>query len=453
MTTVADAEPFPPTPEAPEPPEKAGWWARRLKLREMGLERHHMALLSLLGAAAFFDGYDTAVKSVALKQIRSTFDLSPSGGSAMLAIVTLGALPAMALTRLSDRWGRRELLLWTVLGFTLFSGLTALAPNWQTFAATQVIANVFIVAESAIVWTYVAEALPASARGFGFGIIGMNIALGTGLAPLLYGPLTEGFGLSWRWMYVLAVPPLLLVAVLRRSLPESQRFENARDGGHLAGSWRDILDAVYRRRLVLVVGTAFLFALTFQAGVVSIDFLESERGFSATAAGRLMILAGLPGIPIMVAAGGWSDRYGRRLVGCGFATMSLLGGCGFFWLPDGAGIPLLWPCMSMMLVGTMGSFPVLQTFVTEMFPTAVRGAATSWASTSSILGRTASLGLAAGLLQLTDQPLTITVLAIGPIIAVVLVARLFPDTHGRELEETSGEVPATPILPVEPLIT
>jgi putative MFS transporter len=424
-----------------------------------------MVLLGLLGAAAFFDGYDTAVKSVALKQIRSTFELSPSGGSAMLAIVTLGALPAMALTRLSDTWGRRRMLLWTVLGFTLFSGLTALAPNWQTFAGVQVIANVFVVAESAIVWTYVAEELPAKARGFGFGVIGMNISLGTGLAPLLYGPLTEGLGFSWRWMYVLAVPPLLLVALLRRNLPESKRFEKARDDGHLAGSWRDILAPAFRNRLILIVATAFLFALTFQAGVVAIDFLETERSFSATAAGNLMILAGLPGIPIMVMAGRWSDRYGRRLVGCGFATMSLIGGTGFFWLPAGAGVPLLWPCMAMMLVGTMGSFPVLQTFVTELFPTAVRGAATSWASTSSILGRTASLGFAALLLQVVEQPMTITVLAVGPIIALVMVARLFPDTHGRELEETSGELDPTltstltpdpvpaPFLPAEPLVT
>ena len=416
-----------------------GWLSRRLKLREQGLERRHVVLLLLLGAAAFFDGYDTAVKAVALKQIRETFGLDPSGGALMLAIVTLGAVPAMALTRLSDRLGRRRVLMWTVLGFTTFSGLTALAPNWQTFALVQMIANVFIVAESAIVWTYAAEELPAKARGFGFGVIGMNIALGTGLAPLLYGPLHEGLGMSWRWMYVLAVPPLLLVALLRRSLTESQRFERAREGGHLAGSWRDILAPAQRRWLVLVVGAAFLFALTYQVSTVAIDYLQSERDLSATMAGNMMVMAGLPGIPIMVMAGGWSDRFGRRLVGCGFAVLSLIGGAGFFWLPSGTGVPMLLPFMSMMLIGTMGSFPVLQTFVTELFPTSLRGSATSWSSTSAILGRTASLGLAALLLKLTDQAMTTTLLALGPVAAIVITARFFPDTHGRELEDTSGE--------------
>jgi hypothetical protein len=82
--------------------------------------------------------------------------------------------------------------------------------------------------------------------------------------------------------------------------------------------------------------------------------------------------------------------------------------------------------------------------VTELFPTAVRGSATSWASTSSILGRTASLGVAALLLKVVSQAVTTTVLAAGSIVGVIMVATLFPDTHGRELEETSGELDIDP---------
>jgi MFS family permease len=160
-------------------------------------------------------------------------------------------------------------------------------------------------------------------------------------------------------------------------------------------------------------------------------------------AGNMMVMGGLPGIPIMVVAGRWSDRFGRKLVGCGFATLGLVGGAGFFWLPDGTGPWALLPFMSLMLVGTMGSFPVLQTFVTELFPTSLRGSATSWSTTSQLIGRTASLGIAALLLKVTDQSMTTTILALGPVTALVIVARFFPDTHGRELEETSGEAAVT----------
>lgn len=410
---------------------------QRARIREQGLERRHFVLLALLGAAAFFDGYDSAVKTLALTQIRESFDLSKSAASAMLSVVYIGALPAMFLTRYADRIGRRRLLVWSVMGYTAFSGFTALAPNAPAYATLQFCQQVFLVAEGALVWTMAAEELPAKARGLGFGILGMLIALGTGFAAILYGGAFESLHEGWRWMYVVGVPPLLVVAVLRRNLPESQRFEAARDGGRLAQSWRQIFAPPHGRWLVLVVITTCLLQFGTQAGAFAIDFLQTDRGIGTSAANGMLVLAGLPGIPIMVVAGGLSDRFGRRAVGCGFGLASMVGGLGFFWLPGG--IPVLLPCMSVMLIGTLGSFPVLSTFVTELFPTALRSSATSWSGMAGVLGRTTSLGLGAILLVFVNQSWTATLLGGFTFIGIVLVAVAYPDTHGKELEETSGE--------------
>ncbi|HEX8803405.1 MAG TPA: MFS transporter [Acidimicrobiales bacterium] len=413
--------------------------------RRRGLRQEHVVLLFLLSAAAFFDGYDSGIKALALTQIRESFGLSKAGASAMFAVVFFGALPAMALTRWADRMGRRRMLVVSVLGYTTFSGLTALAPDATTFAVLQFCQQVFLVAESALVWTMAAEELPAESRGFGFGVLGMNIALGTGMGAILFGGILDPLGASWRWLYVVGVPPLLLVAVLRRRLPESRRFEEARAQDRLADRWQQILEPPHRRWLLLVVLTTFLLQLTVQASAFAIDFLQTDRGISTSAANGMLVLAGLPGIPIMVKAGALSDRFGRRAVGCGFALASSVGGFGFFWLPGG--IPVLLPCMSLTLVGSMGSFPVIQTYTAELFPTALRGSASSWSSASGVLGRTASLGLAAGLLTVASQSVTATVLGIGPLTALAVIALVFPDTHGRELEETSGEAALYADLP------
>jgi putative MFS transporter len=409
----------------------------------------HIVLLALLSAAAFFDGYDQSIRSVALTQIRADLGLTKSAASALMAVVYFGALPAMAVTRWADRVGRRRMLLISIVGYATFSGLTALAPDARSYALLQFGQQVFLVAESALVWTMAAEELPAGARGFGFGVLGMNIALGTGFAAILYGGVFEPAGVSWRWLYVVGVPPLLLVAFLRRRLSESRRFETARARGRLADSWRRILGPATRRWLLLVVIVTFLLQLTQQAQSFALDFLQTDRGQSASTAAAMLVLAGLPGIPIMVAAGGLSDRYGRRMVACGFAAMSMIGGAGFFWLPASWGVPALLPCMSLTLVGSMASFPVVQTYTAELFPTALRGSASSWSSSAGVLGRTASLGLAAVLLTQLSQSATATLLGIGPLVALVLIATLFPDTHGRELEETSGEDVLTAPLPPE----
>jgi len=407
--------------------------------RRRGLGDKQIILLALLSAAAFFDGYDTSIRAVALTQIRADLGLTKSAASALIALVYFGALPAMAVTRYADRVGRRRMLLISIVGYATFSGLTALAPNAAAYGGLQFCQQIFLVAESALVWTMAAEELPAGARGFGFGVLGMNLALGTGFAALLYGGVFDPHNISWRWLYVIGVPPLLLVAFLRRRLSESKRFESARDGGRLVDSWRRILEEPHLYWLMLVVAVTFLLQLTQQAQTFALDFLQTDRGLSASAAAGMLIVAGLPGIPIMVAAGGLSDRFGRRTVACTFAIMSMVGGAGFFWLPASWGIPALLPCMSLTLVGSMASFPVVQTYTAELFPTALRGSASSWSSSAGVIGRTASLGIAAVLLQHVSQSATATALGAGPFFAVILIARFFPDTHGRELEETSGE--------------
>ena len=412
--------------------------------RRRGMTRDHIVMLLLLCAAAFFDGYDTSVKSLALKQIRESFDLSKSAASALLAVVFFGAIPALALTRWADRVGRRRVLLVSVLGYTAFSGLTALAPNAAVFTTFQFGQQIFLIAEGALVWTMAAEELPASARGFGFGVLGMNMMLGTGCAAILYGGIFDPLGISWRWLYVVGVPPLLLVSVLRRRLPESRRFVAAQQRRRLAERWQQILRPPHRKWLVLVVATSFLVQLTQQATVFAVDYLQTDRDIGTSAANGMLVLAGLPGIPIMVMAGALSDRLGRRLVACSLAMLSLVGALAFYWLPGGAGVLLI--CLTLTVVGAMGAFPTLATYPAELFPTALRGLAASWSNTAQVFGRTASLGLAAVLLAVTDenQSITASVLAVGPFLAVILIAALFPDTHGRELEETSGED-----LPVE----
>jgi len=69
----------------------------------------------------------------------------------------------------------------------------------------------------------------------------------------------------------------------------------------------------------------------------------------------------------------------------------------------------------------------------------VRSSASAWANLASVVGRSASLGVGALLLLQLSSAATATLLGIGPIIAIVMIAVMFPDTHGRELEDITGE--------------
>ncbi|HSP03012.1 MAG TPA: MFS transporter [Acidimicrobiales bacterium] len=412
-------------------PEATGWGA---------LGRNHKLLLALLGATSFFDGFDRGILTVALPQIRDTYDLDQGQMSLWISLLYVGALPALLLTRRADKVGRRRLLLISIVGYTIATGLTAVAPSIEWFVAFQFIARLFLNAEHALVFTLAAEELPAKARGFGFGFLSMNLALGVGLSAIVFGTVFEPAGISWRAMYLVGLPPLVLIGWLRRRIPESRRFEAARDGGELTGSWRAILAPGHRRWLLLLCATAFLLELGTHASVFTQDFLQEDKGLSATLASLMLVAAGLPGIPIMVWAGGLSDRLGRRLVGCSLAAVGVVGALGFFWLPGG--VPVLLAFMALTLVGQMGAGPVLGTYATELFPTALRGQAGSWAKVAAVGGQAGSLALGGVLISLTGGlPGAATVLMIGPIVAIAVFAVSFPDTHGRELEDTAGGYP------------
>jgi len=196
-----------------------------------------------LGAASFFEGYGFNIVIVALPQLRASYHLSQETASLWVALLYLGALPAVLLARKADRAGRRHLLLVSISGYTLATFATALAPSIATFATCQVIARFFLGVETVLVWTMIAEELPARARGFGFGFgwLAMLSAVGSGWSAILYGTILHPNGISWRVLYLAAVPVLTLVALLRRRLPESGRFLAASEHGRLASRWSEML--------------------------------------------------------------------------------------------------------------------------------------------------------------------------------------------------------------------
>ncbi len=106
--------------------EKRGWAA---------LEPEHRFLLLILGCTSLFDGFDRGIVQIALPQIRETFGLSQSTMSLWLVGVYVGALPALLITRRADKVGRKQLLMFSIVGYMTATGLTALAPNIETFVA------------------------------------------------------------------------------------------------------------------------------------------------------------------------------------------------------------------------------------------------------------------------------------------------------------------------------
>src|SRR5436309_1580509 len=91
------------------------------------LDAQHRRLLRLLGLAIFFEGYGRSMVSVLLRPIAKDFGVADAELSYAMSLISAGALGVLLLGHLTDRFGRRRLLLGCVLVYSVLGAATASA--------------------------------------------------------------------------------------------------------------------------------------------------------------------------------------------------------------------------------------------------------------------------------------------------------------------------------------
>ena len=407
--------------------------------RSVPLTSYQRRLLVFLSVATFFEGYDVMALSQILPNLRADLGLSKATGGLLIAGANAGAIAAWWLVRRADWWGRRRTLAVTIAGYTLFTFATAFATGALSFGVLQFLARAFLLAEWGISLIYAAEEFPADRRGLVIGVIQAFSALGSVLcavaAPLL---LATSFG--WRAVYGVAIVPLVLVAVARRDLRETQRFEQqvlATGAARNTAGFFDVLRGPWRGRVWLLGAIWFLsYCCTQNAMVFWKEFALGERGWSDAQVGTAVSIAAVVSMPLVFVAGKLLDVVGRKrgaLLIYGLTAAAVVGAYSF---EDRFALTA---ALALGVFGVASIPPLLGAFNTELFPTRLRGDAYAWANNG--IGRIAYVlspllvGLAA---ESIGWGAAVRVTAVFPILALVLIWVGLPETAGRELEETAA---------------
>ena len=208
----------------------------------------HTKLIIALGVAWILDGLEiTVASSVAgILTHSDTLNLTPALandlGTPYLAGEILGAL---IFGMFSDRWGRRNLFMITLLVYLIGSGLSALtlgsSSGWVIFLfGTRVIAGMGIGGETAAINSAIDEMIPARFRGrVDIGINGTYWAgamIGSAATLLFLNAIPESVG--WRLGFLLGPVLGAFIIYIRRNLPESPRWQIMH--GHAAGAEESI---------------------------------------------------------------------------------------------------------------------------------------------------------------------------------------------------------------------
>jgi MFS family permease len=128
---------------------------------------------------------------------------------------------------IADYIGRKRTMMLAILAYSLTTGLSALAWDWESFAVLRFLVGVAIGSEWATGASIVSELWPDHARGKGGGLLQCGAGLGGILASVVWLLIGSSGPGAWRWMYLIGVLPAFVVLWIRRNIPESPRWERA----------------------------------------------------------------------------------------------------------------------------------------------------------------------------------------------------------------------------------
>ncbi len=383
-------------------------------------------LVSAMGGLLF--GYDWVVIGGAKPFYEKFFNLTtPSQiGWAMSSALVGCLIGSLVSGGLSDRFGRKKLLILAGFLFTGTGILTALAPNFTIFVGNRLLGGVAIGLASNLSPMYIAEISPAAMRGKFVSVNQLTIVIGILAAQLanwlIAEPVPAGATAAdilaswngqagWRWMFGAEAVPAFLFFLLMFFVPESPRWlvKNGRTAeaekilakvggssfaGQALGEIRETLAAGGGRRVhfrsligpgmakVLVVGVVL--AVYQQWCGINVIFYYAEEIFTAAGYGVSdvlfnIVITGTVNLIFTLVAIRLVDRLGRKpLMVAGSAGLAVVFSLiGASYTLHSKGIHLLALVVIAMALYALSLAPVTWVLLSEIFPNRIRGAAMS----------------------------------------------------------------------------
>lgn len=362
-----------------------------------GLTGSRLVMLVLIcGLAITFDGYDLVVFGTTTSHLMKEFHVGPpqlgTVGSYALMGMMLGALGAGAA---ADKFGRRVLLIGSVVWFSLWMIVAAMAPSLAVFSIARFLCGLGLGGCMPTATAIVVEYAPRGRSNLTYGIMQSGFAVG--------GILAAGLGIlllphtHWRTLYWIGgIAPLLLVALpALKFLPESIDLllvRGQRDKAEqlatrlglgvpesLPTKEKGSLATLFSRSLAL---PTILFWLTTFCCLLLVYGMNSwlpeimrKQGYQLGSALSFLLVFNLGSIVGSVIAGIFADRIGNKPMIIISYALAVISAVGLSFRPD---LLILYFLVAIGGQGAIGTQNLINPFVTSYYPAYARGTGIGW---------------------------------------------------------------------------
>ena len=320
------------------------------------------------------DSLDFFLLIFCVKAIATDFGTKPSDVlGAVFLTQAFRPVGALVFGMLADRYGRRPILVFNILSFSIIELACAFAPSMSVLLVLRALFGIAMGGEWGVGAALAFETLPKEGRGAFSGILQEGYALGSILASAAFAVLFPLIG--WRGLFMVGASPALLVLYVQTRVEESPVWlagaENRAHRKKAPAVPGQLLKFLPTFLFLILLMTAFM---SFSHGTQDVypTFLTVQMKLSPETVGLIGVLYGLGSIAGGYAFGELSEKWGRKRAIVAAALLAIpvipLYAYGHSALTLGIGAVL----MQFMVQGAWGVVPA---YLTELSPAPVRATA------------------------------------------------------------------------------
>jgi MFS family permease len=381
------------------------------------------------------NAFDVMLYSLIITRLMSVFSMDQATAGLLNALTLVAsAIGSFLFGMLADRFGRRRMLNYSILTYSVFTFACGLANSVMILGLLRFLVGLGMGGEWNCGAALVAETWPTRWRGRAMGMVLSGWAVGYALAAVVSSVVLPRAG--WRWVFFVGLAPVLLTVWIRRRVPEPAIWEKARQKPGSPAERKALWRAARPRLIALLTMNTFgMFAwwglFSWIPAYLVLPGSQGGRNFQMLGMATLLIVLNLAGIlPGYLFFGVFADRLGRkRSIVFYLAAAALL--VPFFAAARQPAAILVAGCLTAFF-GT-GFFAGSGILGSELFPTPIRAAALGL-SYNLARGISALAPWVVGTLGET-RGLSWAFLACGVAYGAAALSALWvPETRGLELQ-------------------
>lgn len=353
-----------------------------------------LKLLMVIGTAWLFDAADVALLSFIMPLLKKEMTLTDSQIGLVSSITTVGMMVgAILFGYLADKFGKKNIIIITLLLFSISNLALALTTNLSQFLLVRFITGIGLGGELPVATTIIADSFSGHQRSKMLILVDAFWAIGWIFASLLAFLFMPVYG--WRPTVIITSIMALYTLVIRRHLPDQTNVKN--ESLSLKTAFGEIWSPKFRRATICLSILWFIIMFTYYGMFLWLPSVLIKRGFSVVHSFGYTLLMSFAQLPGYFLAAFLMGKMSRKKVLAIYLVGTIIGAF-MFGTAQSVSIVVLSSCILSFF--TLGAWGIMIALTPTQYPIETRGVGIGFTQSIGRIGATIGpylIGLSLGL--------------------------------------------------------